>query len=74
MLDHHPFDVVGWDGYYYPWAFNINDFEARVGRITHLPPTHQTFEGDNFVVCPFCPRTVRFRSARGAGADATTPT
>src|SRR6185436_8632961 len=33
VLDHHPFDVVGWDGYYYPWAFNIRDFEPRVGRI-----------------------------------------
>ena len=43
MLDHHPFDVVGWDGYYYPWAFNINDFEPRVGRFHLPPPTHQTF-------------------------------
>ena len=37
ILDHHPFDVVGWDGYYYPWALNIEDFEPRVGRF-HLPP------------------------------------
>ena len=37
ILDHHPFDVVGWDGYYYPWAINIEDFEPRVGRF-HLPP------------------------------------
>ncbi|MPY87987.1 MAG: homogentisate 1,2-dioxygenase [Luteitalea sp.] len=60
VLDHHPFDVVGWDGYYYPWAFNIGDFEPRVGRVHLPPPTHQTFEGDNFVVCSFCPRPYDF--------------
>ena len=62
LVDHHPFDVVGWDGYYYPWAFNINDFEPRVGRVHLPPPVHQTFEGDGFVVCSFCPRPVRLRS------------
>ncbi len=60
VLDHHPLDVVGWDGYYYPWAFNIHDFEPRVGRVHLPPPTHQTFEGDNFVVCSFCPRPYDF--------------
>jgi len=60
VLDHHPFDVVGWDGYYYPWAFNIQDFEPRVGRVHLPPPTHQTFEGDNFVICSFCPRPYDF--------------
>ncbi|MBA2355138.1 MAG: homogentisate 1,2-dioxygenase [Actinomycetota bacterium] len=60
VLDHHPFDVVGWDGYYYPWAFNIADFEPRVGRVHLPPPTHQTFEGDNFVICSFCPRPYDF--------------
>jgi homogentisate 1,2-dioxygenase len=60
VLDHHPFDVVGWDGYYYPWAFNIHDFEPRVGRVHLPPPTHQTFEGDNFVICSFCPRPYDF--------------
>jgi homogentisate 1,2-dioxygenase len=60
VLDHHPFDVVGWDGYYYPWAFNIGDFEPRVGRVHLPPPTHQTFEGDGFVVCSFCPRPYDF--------------
>jgi homogentisate 1,2-dioxygenase len=59
-LDHHPFDLVGWDGYYYPWSFNISDFEPRVGRVHLPPPTHQTFEGDNFVVCSFCPRPYDF--------------
>jgi homogentisate 1,2-dioxygenase len=60
VLDHHPFDVVGWDGYYYPWAFNIRDFEPRVGRFHLPPPVHQTFEGDGFVVCSFCPRPYDF--------------
>ncbi|MBW2736674.1 MAG: homogentisate 1,2-dioxygenase [Deltaproteobacteria bacterium] len=56
VLDHHPFDVVGWDGYYYPWAFNIENFEPITGRVHQPPPVHQTFEGDNFVVCSFVPR------------------
>ena len=60
VVDHHPFDVVGWDGYYYPWTFNIHDFEPRVGRFHLPPPIHQTFEGDNFVVCSFCPRPYDF--------------
>jgi homogentisate 1,2-dioxygenase len=60
ILDHHPFDVVGWDGYFYPWALNIRDFEPIVGRIHQPPPVHQTFEGDGFVVCSFCPRPYDF--------------
>ncbi|MFL5581261.1 MAG: homogentisate 1,2-dioxygenase [Gemmatimonadaceae bacterium] len=60
ILDHHPFDVVGWDGYFYPWAFNIYDFEPIVGRVHQPPPVHQTFEGDNFVICSFCPRPYDF--------------
>jgi homogentisate 1,2-dioxygenase len=60
VLAHHPFDVAGWDGYYYPWALNIHDFEPRVGRFHLPPPTHQTFEGDGFVVCSFCPRPFDF--------------
>ena len=60
VLDHHPFDVVGWDGYFYPWAFNIRDFEPIVGRVHQPPPVHQTFEGDGFVVCSFCPRPYDF--------------
>jgi len=52
----HPFDVVGWDGYNYPYAFNIRDFEPITGRIHQPPPVHQTFEAHNFVVCSFCPR------------------
>jgi homogentisate 1,2-dioxygenase len=60
ILDHHPCDVVGWDGYFYPWAFNIHDFEPIVGRIHQPPPVHQTFQGDGFVVCSFCPRPYDF--------------
>ena len=56
ILDHHPFDVVGWDGYLYPWIFNINDFEPITGRLHMPPPIHQTFDGHNFVVCSFVPR------------------
>ena len=56
ILDYHPFDVVGWDGYLYPWAFNIEDFEPITGRIHQPPPVHQTFEAHNFVVCSFVPR------------------
>jgi homogentisate 1,2-dioxygenase len=55
-LDYHPFDVVGWDGYVYPWALNIGDFEPITGRVHQPPPVHQTFEGPNFVVCSFVPR------------------
>jgi len=54
--EHHPFDVVGWDGYLYPWIFNIHDFEPITGRIHQPPPVHQTFNGPNYVVCSFCPR------------------
>ena len=60
ILDHHPFDVIGWDGYFYPWAFNIADFEPIVGRIHQPPPVHQTLEGDGFVICSFCPRPFDF--------------
>ena len=59
-LLHHPFDVAGWDGFYYPWALSIHDFEPRVGRVHLPPPVHQTFEGDGFVVCSFCPRPYDF--------------
>lgn len=60
VLGHHPFDVVGWDGYYYPWAFNVEDFEPKVAAYHLPPPVHQTFEGDGFVICSFCPRPFDF--------------
>lgn len=52
----HPFDFVGWDGYFYPYAFSIHDFEPITGRIHQPPPVHQTFASRGFVVCSFCPR------------------
>ena len=52
----HPFDVVGWDGCCYPYAFSIHDFEPITGRVHQPPPVHQTFEAHNFVVCSFVPR------------------
>ncbi|PHX92459.1 MAG: homogentisate 1,2-dioxygenase [Flavobacteriales bacterium] len=52
----HPFDAIGWDGYLYPYAFSIHNFEPITGRLHMPPPTHQTFEGRNFVICSFVPR------------------
>lgn len=52
----HPFDVIGWDGYNFPYAFSIHDFEPITGRVHQPPPVHQTFETDAFVICSFCPR------------------
>jgi homogentisate 1,2-dioxygenase len=55
-LDRHPFDVVGWDGYVWPYTFNAGDFEPRAGRLHLPPPSHQTFQGSGFVICTFAPR------------------
>ncbi len=63
VFSQHPFDVVGWDGCLYPYAFNIADFEPLVGRVHLPPPVHQTFEGPGFVVCSFCPRPFDFDPA-----------
>ena len=52
----HPFDVIGWDGYNFPYAFSIHDFEPITGRVHQPPPVHQTFETDAYVVCSFVPR------------------
>ena len=60
VLPHHPFDVVGWDGCLYPYAFNVRDFEPITGRVHQPPPVHQVFEGDNFVICNFVPRKVDY--------------
>lgn len=56
----HPFDVVGWDGFVYPMAFSIHDFQPITGQIHMPPPIHQTFIGHGFVVCSFCPRILDF--------------
>lgn len=60
QFDFHPLDVVGWDGYLYPYAFSIHDFEPITGRVHQPPPVHQTFEGPNFVICSFCPRKLDY--------------
>ena len=52
----HPFDVVGWDGYNFPYGFSIHNFEPITGRVHLPPPIHQTFETNTFVICSFCPR------------------
>ncbi len=56
LFDHHPLDVVGWDGHLWPYAFNIEDFEPITGRVHQPPPVHQTFDGPGFVLCSFVPR------------------
>ncbi|MEM7548868.1 MAG: homogentisate 1,2-dioxygenase [Bacteroidota bacterium] len=56
VYDQHPFDLVGWDGFLYPYALSIHDFEPITGRIHQPPPVHQTFQGTNYVICSFVPR------------------
>ena len=56
----HPFDLVGWDGYYFPWIISINDFEPIVGSIHQPPSVHQTLQGLGFVICSFVPRLFDF--------------
>jgi len=58
--DFHPFNAVGWDGYEYPYALNIADFEPITGRVHQPPPVHQTFQGPNFVICSFVPRKLDY--------------
>ena len=60
VVPQHPFDVVGWDGCLYPYAFNVSDFEPITGRVHQPPPVHQVFEGNNFVICNFVPRKVDY--------------
>lgn len=56
LYENHPFDVVGWDGFNYPYIISIFDFEPITGRVHLPPPIHQQFEGNNFVICSFVPR------------------
>ena len=60
IYKYHPLDIVGWDGCYYPYIFNIDDFSPIVGKHHMPPPIHQTFEAHNFVICSFCPRLLDF--------------
>ncbi|MBS0196047.1 MAG: homogentisate 1,2-dioxygenase [Planctomycetes bacterium] len=60
IYHYHPLDVVGWDGCYYPFIFNIDDFAPITGQLHMPPPIHQTFEAHNFVICSFCPRMLDY--------------
>ncbi len=60
IYNYHPLDIVGWDGCYYPYLFSIDDFAPITGTLHMPPPTHQTFEAHNFVICSFCPRALDF--------------
>jgi len=60
VYGYHPLDVVGWDGCYYPYLFNVDDFAPITGQLHMPPPIHQTFEAHNFVICSFCPRALDF--------------
>ena len=60
VVPEHPFDVAGWAGCLYPYAFNVADFEPITGRVHQPPPVHQVFEGNNFVICAFVPRKVDY--------------
>jgi homogentisate 1,2-dioxygenase len=57
---YHPLDVVGWDGFVFPFAFSIHDFQPITGKLHMPPPIHQTFQGNGFVVCSFCPRMLDY--------------
>ena len=57
---YHPFDIVGWDGYVFPWAFSIHDFAPITGKLHMPPPIHQSFQGAGFVICSFCPRVLDY--------------
>jgi homogentisate 1,2-dioxygenase len=59
-FDYHPLDVIGWDGCYYPYCFNADEFSPIVGMVHLPPPIHQVFEAHNFVICAFCPRPLDF--------------
>ncbi len=60
VLPEHPFDLVGWDGCLYPYAFDVVDFEPITGRVHQPPPVHQVFDGPGFVICAFVPRKVDY--------------
>jgi homogentisate 1,2-dioxygenase len=60
IYHYHPLDIVGWDGCYYPYIFNIDDFSPITGKLHMPPPIHQTFEARNFVICSFCPRMLDY--------------
>lgn len=60
VYHYHPLDIVGWDGCYYPYIFNADDFSPITGKLHMPPPIHQTFEAQNFVICTFAPRLLDY--------------
>jgi homogentisate 1,2-dioxygenase len=60
IVENHPFDVVGWDGYCYPYAFNLDDYAPIVGKLHQPPPAHATFEAPGAAFCAFVPRPFDF--------------
>lgn len=60
VYHYHPLDIVGWDGCYYPFIFNADDFSPITGKLHMPPPIHQTFEAHNFVICTFAPRLLDY--------------
>jgi homogentisate 1,2-dioxygenase len=56
LWGHHPYDIIGYDGHYYPWIFNIRDYMPKVGQVHLPPPAHLNFTGPGYVICSFCPR------------------
>ena len=56
MVQNHPCDVVGWDGYCYPYAFNLEEFAPITGKLHQPPPAHATFEAPGAAFCAFVPR------------------
>jgi homogentisate 1,2-dioxygenase len=56
VMANHPFDAIGWDGFIYPYTFNVDDFEPITGTVHQPPPVQQTFEAKGFVICTFAPR------------------
>jgi homogentisate 1,2-dioxygenase len=60
VYHYHPLDIVGWDGCYYPFIFNADDFSPITGKLHMPPPIHQTFEAHNFVICTFAPRMLDY--------------
>jgi homogentisate 1,2-dioxygenase len=56
IVQNHPCDVVGWDGYCYPYAFNVEEFMPITGKLHQPPPAHATFEAPGAAFCAFVPR------------------
>jgi homogentisate 1,2-dioxygenase len=52
----HPFDVVGWDGYCYPWAFSADEYAPITGKLHQPPSSHQIWDAPGAAFILFAPR------------------